>query len=461
MWVRNWSRPKCRRRDRRRCRTPRPRAPGAGSSRARAPSACKGASGGHDRRRSSPSRMTNASSATYSAPKTVVIQACRPSFGSSRVNAPTPTSTMPTATSSRPLPSQDLRGTPRRARRRGRGPIPSDGERRVAGAAEEPERLHGGEDRDQRDRGGQRPPPPRNERRRAGPERARAALIARCRMVRPARPVSARSGVCGWRTPSSAASKASGPKSGQSGLARVELGVGRLPDQEVATAAARRRSGSRGPGPGRPAVYSARAIAASSISSGGIAARDEAPHGVDDLRPAGVVERDVEQQPVAVGGRLERLVDRRPGSRRAARRGGRAAGPGRPARAARRSRCGSPPRAARTARSTSSSVRAQFSRLKAYRDRTGTPRRTAWRRSSRIASTPAAWPSSSGRSRWRAQRRLPSMMIATWSRQLVAARKRRVSSAGAAGVTRVSVSDGSLMRRGRRVGRAGQLDPGH
>ena len=33
---------------------------------------------------------------------------------------------------------------------------------------------------------------------------------------------------------------------------------------------------------------------------------------------------------------------------------------------------------------------------------------------SRIASTPAAWPSSSGRSRARAQRRLPSMMIATW-----------------------------------------------
>ena len=42
------------------------------------------------------------------------------------------------------------------------------------------------------------------------------------------------------------------------------------------------------------------------------------------------------------------------------------------------------------------------------------PRRTAWRRISRIASTPAAWPSSSDRSRCRAQRRLPSMMIATW-----------------------------------------------
>ncbi len=34
------------------------------------------------------------------------------------------------------------------------------------------------------------------------------------------------------------------------------------------------------------------------------------PDGIDDLGPAGVVERDVEQQPLAVGGGLEGLVDR-------------------------------------------------------------------------------------------------------------------------------------------------------
>ena len=63
---------------------------------------------------------------------------------------------------------------------------------------------------------------------------------------------------------------------------------------------------------------------------------------------------------------------------------------------------------------TSSSERAQFSRLKAYRDSTSMPRRTEWRMTSRIASTPAAWPSISDWPRAFAQRRLPSMMIATW-----------------------------------------------
>ena len=42
------------------------------------------------------------------------------------------------------------------------------------------------------------------------------------------------------------------------------------------------------------------------------------------------------------------------------------------------------------------------------------PRSTARSTIGRMASTPAAWPSASGTPRWRAQRRLPSMMMATW-----------------------------------------------
>ena len=72
---------------------------------------------------------------------------------------------------------------------------------------------------------------------------------------------------------------------------------------------------------------------------------------------------------------------------------------------------------------TSSSERAQFSRLNAYSVMTGTPRRTACFRISRIASTPAAWPSISGLWCWRAQRRLPSMMIATCRGRSSAGRK--------------------------------------
>ena len=52
----------------------------------------------------------NASSETYSAPKTVDIQACSPSVGSVLVNAAIAVSTIPTATSRSPLPSR-TRGT--------------------------------------------------------------------------------------------------------------------------------------------------------------------------------------------------------------------------------------------------------------------------------------------------------------------------------------------------------------
>ena len=59
------------------------------------------------------------------------------------------------------------------------------------------------------------------------------------------------------------------------------------------------------------------------------------------------------------------------------------------------------------------------------------PRRTAWRMISRIPSTPAAWPSISVRPRALAQRRLPSMMIATW-RGISSAATANGSAAGAA-----------------------------
>ena len=197
-------------------------------------------------------------------------------------------------------------------------------------------------------------------------------------------------------------------------------------------------------------------MAASSMSSGAMPLAARLPERVDELRPAGVVEGDVEQQAVALGGRVERVVDRRPGRPAAARRAGRAAGCGRPAarsssvslRIAASSRPNSPV--------TSSSERAQFSRLKAYSVRTGTPRRTAWRRRPRIASTPAAWPSSSGRSRCRAQRRLPSMMIATWRGRSSGATAARTADAGGASGRRRR-----LVRRGRRVGRPGQRCAGH
>ena len=79
--------------------------------------------------------------------------------------------------------------------------------------------------------------------------------------------------------------------------------------------------------------------------------------------------------------------------------------------------------------------------------------RTAWRSSSRIASTPAAWPSSSEAPRARAQRRLPSMMIATW-RGPVGARPRRRRGVGG-GLARHGAAGApiSCARGGASVGR--------
>src|SRR3972149_2254899 len=62
---------------------------------------------------------------------------------------------------------------------------------------------------------------------------------------------------------------------------------------------------------------------------------------------------------------------------------------------------------------TSSSERRQFSWLKTYSERTSIPRSGAMRTTGRIASTPWTWPAMGGSPRAAAQRRLPSMMIAT------------------------------------------------
>ena len=60
-------------------------------------------------------------------------------------------------------------------------------------------------------------------------------------------------------------------------------------------------------------MYSAAEIVVLVDRLGRDAARGESADGVDELGPAGVVERDVQQQPVAAGGLLERVVDRSAG----------------------------------------------------------------------------------------------------------------------------------------------------
>ena len=140
-------------------------------------------------------------------------------------------------------------GPPRRARRPTARASPSDGEDRVAGR-----RASSAEDL-ARARGPRRRRRARRSRRRRDERRSRAAARgrprdARWRSVAPARAaVSARSAGCGGRTRASAASNASGPKSGHRTSVEYELGVGRLPDQEVPQPLL--AAGPDRPGPGR------------------------------------------------------------------------------------------------------------------------------------------------------------------------------------------------------------------
>ena len=256
-----------------------------------------------------------------------------------------------------------------------------------------------------------------------------------------------------------------GSEVGPEQRARVELRVGGLPDQEVAQSRCSPPVRITRSGSGMPAVYSAPRDRVLVDLVGRDAARGEAPERIDDLRPAGVVEGDVELQPRPAGGRRERRLRWIAASRPAVRRAGRGAGRGRPARASSsvslRIACSSRPKSP----ATSSSERAQFSRLKAYSESIGTPRRTTWRRSVRIASTPAAWPSSSARWCRRAQRRLPSMMIATWcgrssgAHEQARASRRRLS--GRCCRRRRGGIDAGGADTGRRVGRSGQRRAGH
>ena len=108
-----------------------------------------------------------------------------------------------------------------------------------------------------------------------------------------------------------AASKAARSEVRPEHVAEVELGVGRLPDQEVQRRCSPPVRISRS-GSGRPAVYSAPEMAASSIPRAARPLAATAPDRVHELRPAGVVERDVEHEAVAAGGRREGGLDRGP-----------------------------------------------------------------------------------------------------------------------------------------------------
>ena len=86
-------------------------------------------------------------------------------------------------------------------------------------------------------------------------------------------------------------------------LGRVELGVGGLPDQEVRQALlAAGPDDEVGVGQAGGVEGGRRSSASSIVSAGDAARRDQAPDRVDELGPAGVVEGDVQEQPVAAGG---------------------------------------------------------------------------------------------------------------------------------------------------------------
>ena len=95
------------------------------------------------------------------------------------------------------------------------------------------------------------------------------------------------------------------------GVAGVELGVGGLPDEEVREAllAAGADDEVRVGQAGRVERAADRRLVDLGRRD---AAGGKLPDRIDDLGPPGVVERDVEEQPLATGCRVERLADRRP-----------------------------------------------------------------------------------------------------------------------------------------------------
>ena len=115
------------------------------------------------------------------APNTVAIHAISPSRGSGRSMLPTPASTAPTATSTQAL--LPVREEARLEHERDGDRRPEQGERRVAGAAQEAEHLDAREAGDEREHERDRPDPEdeRDEqdgdederRKRAGPQHRR------------------------------------------------------------------------------------------------------------------------------------------------------------------------------------------------------------------------------------------------------------------------------------------------
>ena len=295
-----------------------------------------------------------------------------------------------------------------------------------------------GERQDDRRRGRGRPEATGHEHR--STDRCAGAHLSRLRRSATETAVAAR------RTRGGRRRSASGPKSGQRTSRRVELGVGRLPDQEVREALL-----AAGPddevGVGQAGrVQRRRDRRPRRSAPAAMPLGDEPPDRVDELGPAGVVERDVER---GAGRRrrcsLERVADRARGCRRQLVEPAEEADPDALRAELRGLAADRLPRAARTGRVTSSSVagpvlaaeRVQRQHRDAAPDGVARGARGSPRR-------PAAWPSSSGRSRWRAQRRLPSMMIATWRGRSVGSRS------GSARRSRASVGSRRSGRRRRR-----------
>ena len=396
MWVRNLWRPICAaRRGRRRCRSSRRRGRAAGSSRARRRASASGAPAGIGGR-----RRRHAGGRTRSGRRRAPRRRSRsrppsPSRGSERGRTRRrPARTTPTATSRsalvRPVGRTAASSTMATA-----SAVPNSGERRVAGRLEQPERPRSPPSAADERRGRARSPgTPRHERDEQDGTRT-SAERARVRSIGPA--ASGRTGACGGRTRGAPRRTRRGRSRARGSSREHELGVGGLPDQEVADPllAAGPDHEVRVRQAGRVQRVADRPLV--DLRRRAMPARGDPPERVHELGPAGVVQGDVELEP----GRRRRCassasLDRAPGLVRQLLEPAEQPDPDALGARARRSRSriAWPRRSNRPA--TSSSERAQFSRLNAYRVSIGTPRRTACWRSPRIASTPAAWPSKLG-----------------------------------------------------------------
>ena len=261
------------------------------------------------------------------------------------MNAATAISTMPDGDEQEPAALEDPRD--RRVEDDDEGERGAERrERPDSRPAQEPEDLDRGEGRDERDGGGEDGAAEGEDDEQDGHEhRGTDRSLTHRPLVRPSAPEAAlTAGELEQRGVERVRAEVRPQR-----VAEVELGVGGLPDQEVGQALL-----AAGPDDevrvGQAGRVQGRADRALVDLVGRDAARGESPERVDELGPAGVVEGDVEQQPLAAGGRVERLADRRPGRVGQLVEPAEQPDPDALRREARRSRSGWPPRAARTAR---------------------------------------------------------------------------------------------------------------